>query len=70
MFQFAEFGKLKSVHHTIATCSGFQWASALNSEKEDSLITHVLAVMAIFGLALQIKINNALHVYPIKCNNF
>ena len=58
------------IHHTSDTYSEFQVASALNSEKEDSLITHVLAVMAIFGLALQIKINNALHVYPIKCNNF
>ncbi|KAL6032102.1 hypothetical protein STEG23_033054 [Scotinomys teguina] len=33
VFHFAEFGKLKYVHHTIDTYSGFQWATALSSEK-------------------------------------
>jgi hypothetical protein len=37
VFHFTEFGKLKYVHHTIDTYSGFQWATAL--EKADSLIT-------------------------------
>lgn len=40
MFHFIEFGKLKCVYHTIHTYSGFQWATALTSEKADSVITH------------------------------
>jgi hypothetical protein len=32
-YHFAEFGKLKCVHHIIDTYSGFKWASALSSEK-------------------------------------
>ncbi|KAL6078044.1 hypothetical protein STEG23_004480 [Scotinomys teguina] len=59
VFHFAEFGKLKYVHHTIDTYSGFQWATALSSEKADSVITHLLEVMAIMGIPAQIKIDNA-----------
>lgn len=36
VFHFAEFGKLNFIHHTIDTYSGFQWATALISEKADS----------------------------------
>lgn len=43
-FIFAEFGKLKCVHHTIDTYSGLKWATALNSEKVDSVITHLLDI--------------------------
>ncbi|KAL6045245.1 hypothetical protein STEG23_009537 [Scotinomys teguina] len=59
VFHFAEFGKLKYVHHTIDTYSGFQWATALSSEKADSVITHLLEVMAIMGIPAQIKTDNA-----------
>ncbi|KAL6045669.1 hypothetical protein STEG23_015755 [Scotinomys teguina] len=59
VFHFAEFGKLKYVHHTIDTYSGFQWATALSSEKVDSVITHLLEVMAIMGIPAQIKTDNA-----------
>ncbi|KAL6084245.1 hypothetical protein STEG23_037991, partial [Scotinomys teguina] len=59
VFPFAEFGKLKYVHHTIDTYSGFQWATALSSEKADSVITHLLEVMAIMGIPAQIKTDNA-----------
>jgi len=38
VFHFTEFGKLKYVHHTTDTYSGFQWATALVSEKADSVI--------------------------------
>ena len=55
MFHFAEFGKLKYVQHTIDTCSDFQWASALHSEKADSVITHLLEVMAFKGIPTQIR---------------
>ena len=58
VFHFAEFGKLKYVHHTIDTYSGFQWATALSSEKADSVITHLLEVMAIMGIPAQIKTDN------------
>ncbi|KAL6088252.1 hypothetical protein STEG23_033372 [Scotinomys teguina] len=54
-----EFGKLKYVHHTIDTYSGFQWATALSSEKADSVIMHLLEVMAIMGIPAQIKTDNA-----------
>ena len=40
VFHLEEFGKLKDVHHTMETCSGFKWATALNSEHADSVITH------------------------------
>ncbi|KAL6030846.1 hypothetical protein STEG23_024726 [Scotinomys teguina] len=59
VFHFAEFGKLKYVHHTIHTYSGFQWATALSSEKADSVIKHLLEVMAIMGIPAQIKTDNA-----------
>ena len=58
VFYFAEFGKLKYVHHTIDTYSGFLWATALSSEKADSVITHLLEVMAIMDIPAQIKTDN------------
>ncbi|KAL6076291.1 hypothetical protein STEG23_002994 [Scotinomys teguina] len=54
-----EFEKLKYVHHTIDTYSGFQWAIDLISERADSVITHLLEVMAIMGIPAQIKTDNA-----------
>ena len=59
VFHFVEFGKLKYVHHTIDTYSGFQWATALSLEKADSVITHLLEVMAIIGIPAPIKSDNA-----------
>ncbi|KAL6080845.1 hypothetical protein STEG23_037091, partial [Scotinomys teguina] len=59
VFHFAEFGKLKYVHHTIDTYSGFQWATALSSEKAHSVIMHLLEVMAIMGIPAQVKTDNA-----------
>lgn len=58
VLHFTEFGKLKYIHHTIDTYSGFQWATALASEKADSVITHLLEVMAIMGIPIQIKTDN------------
>ena len=55
VFHFMEFGKLKYVYHTIDTYSGFQWATALTSEKADSVITHLMEIMAIMGIPAQIK---------------
>ncbi|KAL6031936.1 hypothetical protein STEG23_004786 [Scotinomys teguina] len=59
VFHFMEFGRLKYVHHTIDTYSGFQWATPMSSEKADSVITHLLEVMAIMGIPVQIKTDNA-----------
>ncbi|KAL6043129.1 hypothetical protein STEG23_019310, partial [Scotinomys teguina] len=59
VFHFAEFGKLKYVHHTIDTYSGFHWVTALSSEKADSVLMHLLEVMAIMGIPAQIKTDNA-----------
>jgi hypothetical protein len=43
VFQFAEFGKLTYVQNIIdfGSYSGFQWASALSSEKADFVITYL-----------------------------
>lgn len=68
MFHFADCGKLKYVPHTIDTYSGFQWATAIRSEKADSVIPHLLEVITILEIPLQIKTDNVL-AYPIKCNN-
>ena len=48
-----------STYHTIDTYLGFQWATALASEKSDSVITHLLAVMVIMGIPTQIKMEQS-----------
>lgn len=53
------FGQLKYVYYTIDTYSGFQRATALSSEKVDSVITHLLEVMTIMVITVQIKTDNA-----------
>ena len=58
VLHFTEFGKSKYVHHTIETYSGFQWAIVFSSEKADSVIMHLLEVMAIMGIPAQIKTDN------------
>ncbi|MGE9714896.1 DDE-type integrase/transposase/recombinase [Escherichia coli] len=70
VFHFAEFGNLKYVHHTIDTFSGFQWATALNSEKADSVITHLLEVMAVMGIPAPIKNDNAAAYVSTKLEQF
>ena len=58
VFHFVKFRKLKYVHNTIHTCSGFQWETALSSEKDDSAISHLLKVIVIIGIPVQIKTDN------------
>ena len=70
VFHLAEFGNLKYVHHTIDTFSGFQWATALSSEKADSVITHLLEVMAVMGIPAQIKTDNAPAYISTKLEQF
>lgn len=59
MFHFTECGKLRYVHNTIDTYSGFQWTTALASEKADYVIMHLLEVMTIMEIMVtQIKMDN------------
>ena len=58
------------MHHTIDTFSGFQKATALNSEKADSVITHLLEVMAIMCIPAQIKTDNASAHVSTKLEQF
>ena len=60
VFHFTEFDKQKYVYHTIDTYSGFQWATALASEKADSVITHLLEVMSMMEIPIQIRTDNCL----------
>ena len=46
------------MHHTTDTYSGFQWATALASEKADSVVTQLLEVMDILGIPIQIITDN------------
>ena len=70
IFHFAEFGKLKYVCHTIDRYAGFKWTTALSSEKPDSVITHLLEVMAIKGIPVQIKTDNSPAYVSLKLNRF
>jgi hypothetical protein len=63
--RYIQFSKLRYVHHTIDTYSRFQWATALTSEKVDSIITHLLEVMAII-YPYKLKRTMVWHMYLIK----
>ena len=67
---FVEFTKLRYVQHTTDIYSDFKRATALNMEKAASIIIHFLEVMAIMGIPLQIKTNNALSHVSKKKNFF
>ena len=58
VFHFAEFGKLNMYTTLLTLFLGFQWATALSSEKADPVITHLLEVMAIMSIPAQIKTDN------------
>ena len=47
------------MQYTTGTYSGFQWASALSSEKADSVIKYLLEIMAMMEIPVQIKTDNA-----------
>lgn len=47
------------VHQIIDTYSRIHRVTALTSGKTDSVMTHLLEVMAIMGIPIQIKIDNA-----------
>ena len=66
----SSFGKQKYVHHTIDTYSHFQWATALSSEKADSVITHLLFCFAIMGIPIELKTDNAPAYQSSKLSQF
>ena len=47
VFHFIVFSKLRYLHHTTDMYSGFQRATALASEKADSVITHFLEAIVL-----------------------
>ena len=49
VFHFFFFCKVKICTSYNRHVSGFQWATALSSEKAESVITHLLEVMAVVG---------------------
>ena len=70
VFCSTEFGKLKYVHHTIDIYSRFRWSTALPSEKADTVITHLLEVMAIMGIPTQIKMDTGSAYISNKMKHF
>ena len=58
------------MHHTIDTYSEYQWATALHSEKDNSVITQLLKVMDNMGLSVQIETDNVPPIYLVKWNSF
>ena len=69
VFYFVEFGKIKYVHHTIDTYSGFQWATVLSSEKVDSVITYLLKVMATIDAKYTSQFSRAAIYRKVKSNS-
>ena len=45
--------------YNIEIYTGFQWETTLTSEKADSVITHLLEVIAFMEIPVQIKTDNA-----------
>lgn len=69
VFHLILFVKLKYVHHTIDTYSGFQWVAALSSEEADFIITYIISNLlvgiAIMGIQMkhnQISQQNITHI--------
>jgi hypothetical protein len=66
MFHFVKFGGLRyvhlSVHQTVDVYSEYPWDFALNSEKADSEIAHLLEVIAILEMPLLIKADVAIRI--------
>ena len=58
------------MHHTIDTCTHFQWATALHSEKADAVITHLLSCFAVMGLPTELKTDNAPAYQSAKLAHF
>ena len=66
VFHITEFGKLRCIHHIIDMFSGFQWVTALSSEKADSVITHLLEVMALWEYLYKLILAMLQHMSLVK----
>ena len=66
----SSFAQQKYVHHAIDTCTHFQWATALHSEKADAVITHLLSCFAVMGLPIELKTDNAPAYQSTKLAHF
>ena len=66
----SSFGQQKCVHHTIDTCTHFQWVTALYPEKADAVITHLLSCFAVMGLPIELKTDNAPAYQSTKLAHF
>jgi transposase InsO family protein len=64
---YAEFGKLKYIHVSIDTCSGFLFASLHTGEASRNAIDHCLQAFNAMGLPKLIKTENE---PPYSSNNF
>lgn len=58
VFHLTEFEKLKCIHHTIDTRSGFQLASALSYEKNSFYNYTFIRHNGVVGVPIHIKIDN------------
>ena len=66
MFHFVKFGELRYVHvlvhQTVYAYSEYQWDFALNSEKTDSEIAHLLEIITILEMTLLIKADASIRI--------
>ena len=65
----SSFGQQKYVHHTIDTYTHVQWATALHSEKADTVI-NLLSCFAVMGLPIELKTDNVPVYQPVKLAHF
>ena len=66
----SSFGQQKRVHHTIHTCTHFQWATALHSKKADAVITHLLSCFTVMRLPIKLKTDNTPAYQSTKLTHF
>ena len=66
----SSFGQQKCLHHTIDTCTHFQWVTALYPEKADAVITPLLSCFAVMGLPIELKTDNAPAYQSTKLAHF
>lgn len=59
IFHFAEFEEQKYIQQTIDMYAGFQWATALISERVDCVIIALMEIMTVMEIPAQIKTDNA-----------
>ena len=66
----SDFGKIKYVHVTIDTFSGFLVATALTGEATKNVISHCLHCFSILGVPNQTKTDNRTGYYSLTFEMF